>query len=102
MKMTKRTVLVETTDIAGGNQLGLHTCPVANALKRIIDVDFLVGGSVIVFHPCRSNELTIQIPAGVKKKIETYDETGKMKPFKFSMELPADYCVQAVKLNGKS
>jgi hypothetical protein len=75
---------VTTNDIAGGEQDNCEQCPVARALRRQGMPNARVFTGFV-----RQGSDRIPLSDAVVERIETFDETGTMRPFAFDLDVPS-------------
>lgn len=76
---------VDWSDINHGQRGECHHCPVARAIKRQLSGIFVsVGASRICLE-----DIFIDLPKEVSKFIKDFDQSKKVKPFKFTLNVPS-------------
>jgi hypothetical protein len=75
-------IKVTADDIAKGRPRKQSSCPVARALRRYGAKAVLVT-SCRAMYTCGYDRRTTEHTKTVRRAVETFDETGKMKPFTF-------------------
>lgn len=87
MQSGKRRQRIEVTrdDIVKGRRRRAHFCPVACALIRTLEVDWVSVTSSFFWMP---HHLGVSFPRHVQWRIWLYDQFGWMWPFSFKVEVP--------------
>lgn len=91
----KVTIEVTAEDIANGRQRSPGNCPVALAGKRVLpDGSYFAVCPEYVHYVSPEdrvefvNVCRVEFPSWVGQTIKGYDDTGKMEPFSFDLDIP--------------
>jgi hypothetical protein len=77
-------ITVTDQNILDGTQCDPCCCPVSWALMNAGFPDAAVSSKEIYLYGVESS-LTVETPGPVRRRINYYDRTGNMKPFKFEL-----------------
>lgn len=80
-------VVVDQCDIDGATP-GIHTCPVARAVRRQGYPNAKVGWRTCGLDGIWGGALCLIMPGEVTKRIKEWDVSGEMEPFTFPLEVP--------------
>lgn len=89
-----KTVKIDVTqeDIDLGRPQCAYRCPVALAISRILEGkvgEVIVGDEEVHINRLNDEDFVLRTHSeNVSGRIKTYDDTGKMDPFSFELELP--------------
>lgn len=82
---------VTADDILRGERNNCVGCPVARAATRVAGRPIAVGCTELYLGDGTQDIAELpsfaELPASVSKRIARYDETGRMKPFKFCVDV---------------
>jgi hypothetical protein len=80
-------IKVTQEDIDNGQRKSCSCCPVALAMKRVLDIDVKVGDNKFVL--TSSDEFTIlELPKEARIFIDAFDNDELVEPFEFEINLP--------------